>query len=47
MFDWREAHHWLRGFSDASLCKDMIPQDEKYRAAYERGWNLGRRRCLV
>ena len=43
--DWRESHHWLRGYSDARACKDAQPQDAKYAEAYERGYKIGRELC--
>jgi hypothetical protein len=39
--DFRATHHWLRGYSDALLGKDELPQDENYKAVYSRGYTRG------
>lgn len=39
--DWRAAHHWLRGLSDARLGKPRAPKDERYAAEYGRGYDRG------
>jgi hypothetical protein len=42
--DWRKAHAWLRGFSDAQLAKpEKFPAtlDEKYQGAYASGYRVG------
>lgn len=41
-FDWRAAHHWLRGYSDAEACRPAHPQNEKYADHYHRGYEIGR-----
>jgi hypothetical protein len=41
MPDFRAAHHWLRGYSDALLGKDEKPQDETYAVVYSRGFTRG------
>lgn len=41
---WREAHHWLRGYSDALAGKGRNPLDFHDVAAYDRGYLAGLRR---
>lgn len=41
-FDWRETHHWLRGYSDARAGKEQNPLEPKYAAAYKRGYLVGK-----
>lgn len=39
--DWKEAHHWLRGYSDALAGKTENPLDPTYADAYHRGYTRG------
>lgn len=41
LIDFRAAHHWLRGYSDALRGLTPHPQDEDYAAEYGRGWKVG------
>ena len=39
MIDWREAHRWLRGYSDAKLDKPKLVETDE---VYLRGYLVGR-----
>lgn len=39
--DFRAAHHWLRGYSDALRGGDENPQDAAYSGDYAKGFNTG------
>lgn len=41
MPDFRAAHHWLRGYSDALGHKPEAPIDPAYTTTYTRGFNRG------
>jgi len=44
MIDWREAHRWLRGYSDAKLCKPKLVETKlvETNEVYLRGYLVGR-----
>lgn len=45
MIDWREAHAWQRGYSDARAGKDCNPELALggHTGAYKRGYAVGAR----